>query len=116
MARTVAWTVLLLGLAHVVFGLIRFRIPLAEAWADGFTGQFFQPEIRRTAFWFLACGPLLMLVGHLSVRAVIHGDLGLLSIVGGYLLTAGILGVACFPASPLWALVVLGPLLIIVSR
>lgn len=111
MARAVAWTVLLLGVAHLVFGLIRFRQPLAGAWADGFIGHFTRPEIRRTAFWFLASGPLLVLIGHLAVRAVDRGDRGLLGIVGAYLSAAGALGVACFPASPLWALVVLGPLL-----
>lgn len=107
MARIAAWAVLSLGIAHIVFGLLRFRSPLAAALADGFVGQFAAPEIRRTAFWFLMSGPLFMLIGHLALHAVAAGDLVSLRLIGGYLLLASLVGVAAFPVSPLW-----GPLLL----
>jgi hypothetical protein len=101
MAKGVAWTLFILGLAHIVFGVIRFHAPLADAVAAGFIGQFKEPEIRRTAFWFLLCGPLLMLTGHLAIRAVKAGDPALLKIIGAYGVAASIFGIAAFPVSPL---------------
>ncbi len=102
MAKTVAWAVFALGLAHIIFGILRFREPLAEAALAGFSGQFMLPEIRRTAFWFLMCGPLFMLAGHLAIHAVAQGDLRTLKLIGVYMLVSSIIGVAAFPVSPLW--------------
>lgn len=107
MARTVAWAVFALGLVHLVFGALRFQEPLAQALAAGFVDQFKDVETRRTAFWFLMCGPLLMLVGQLAARAVARGDAAVLRIVGGYALVTSLIGIAAFPRSPLWALFVL---------
>lgn len=116
MSKIVAWAVFVLGAAHIVFGIVRFEAPLADAVFAGFSGQFAAPEIRRTAFWFVMCGPLLMLVGHLAIRASSVGDHGLLGIIGVYMLVFGVVGVMAFPASPLWALPVLAPLLIAVGK
>ena len=66
-----------LGLAHIVFGLIRFRGPATEVLAAGFYDQF-RHRGRRAAFWFLLCGVLLMLAGQLALRAVAAGDPGAL--------------------------------------
>jgi hypothetical protein len=115
MSRWIAWSVFVLGLAHIVFGVLRFRGPLLDALAAGFSGQFAVPEIRRTAFWFLLIGPMLMLVGQLAVRAVDHGDLGALKLIGIYMLCSGVVGVAAFPRSPLWALVLLSLPMLAVS-
>ena len=112
MSNAVAWAVFILGIAHIVFGIARFKGPLAEAVVDGFVGQFKAPEVRRTAFWFLMCGPLLMLVGHIALHAVAVGDLALLRVIGTYALVSSVVGVAAFPRSPLWALFFLSPLLI----
>lgn len=107
MSRWIAWSVFALGLAHIVFGVLRFRGPLMDAVMAGFSGQFAVPEVRRTAFWFLLIGPMLMLTGQLAVRAVEHADLGALRLIGIYMLCAGLVGVAAFPRSPLWALLLL---------
>lgn len=112
MARGIAWATLVLGVVHIVFGILRFQQPLAEAVAAGFIDQFRAHEPRRTAFWFLMCGPLLMLVGHLAIRAVAMGDLASLRIAGLYALAASLVGIAAFPVSPLWSLLVLSLLLI----
>lgn len=114
MAKITAWTLFALGLAHIVFGLLRFRQPLLGALQDGFFGQFSMPE-RRAAFWFLLAGPLLMLMGQMAVQAVDKGQLDLLRLIGFYLLPASVIGVAAFPASPLWALLLLSALLIAVG-
>lgn len=112
MARGIAWATLVLGLVHLVFGMVRFKLPLGEAVAAGFIDQFRGHELRRTAFWFLMCGPLLMLMGHLAIRAVAMGDPALLRITGTYALVASVVGIAAFPMSPLWLLFGLSLLLI----
>lgn len=112
MARGIAWATFVLGLVHIIFGLIRFQQPLTEALAAGFIDQFRAHELRRTAFWFLMCGPLLMLVGHVAIRSVAVGDPSLLRIIGIYALAASVVGIAAFPVSPLWSLLALSLLLI----
>ncbi|HCX82239.1 MAG: hypothetical protein A3E00_14300 [Curvibacter sp. RIFCSPHIGHO2_12_FULL_63_18] len=112
MAHTAAWFLVLLGLGHIAYGLRKYHAPLRAAWAGGFIGQFGATEERRTAFWFLILGPLLVLAGHAALHAVATGDLALLKIVGGYLLFTGVLGAAAFPKSPFWAALPTGPLLI----
>lgn len=105
----VAWALFVLGVAHIVFGVVRFKVPLRDAWAAGFVGKFTAPEARRTAFWFLMSGPLLMALGQVSVHAVHGSDLWLLKLVGCYLLFSGGLGVMAFPKSPLWVPLLLSP-------
>jgi Family of unknown function (DUF6463) len=112
MANAVVWFVFALGVAHMVFGLVRFKATLAEVVAAGFVDQFKHSELRRTAFWFLIFGPLVMLAGHVGVRAVAMGDLGLLRILGFYMLAIGLVGVLAFPKSPFWGSLVASPLLI----
>ncbi len=112
MSNVVAWALFALGIAHIAFGLVRYKVPLAEATSAGFVGQFKAPEIRRTAFWFLIVGPLTVLAGHTAVHAVAVGDLALLRVVGTYALITAVIGVAAFPKSPFLALLIISPLLI----
>ena len=112
MAQALAWAIFALGIGHMVFGLVRYRRPLLDAVAAGFIGRFDGSDARRAAFWFLMCGLLLMLAGQVAIRSVAAGDLALLRIVGGYALISGALGVAAFPRSPFWLLLVLAPLLL----
>lgn len=114
-ANAVVWFVFALGIAHIVFGLVRFRAPLAEIVAAGFVDQFKHSELRRTAFWFLIFGPLVMLAGHVGVRAVAMGDLGLLRVLGFYMLAIGFVGVVAFPKSPFWGALLASPLLLAVG-
>ena len=112
MSNVVAWAVFALGVAHIVFGIVRFKAPISETVSAGFIGQFKTPEVRRTAFWFLMCGPLLMLAGHTALHAVAVGDLALLKVIGSYMLVSAVVGVTAFPKSPFWLLLFLSPLLI----
>ncbi|NRF65534.1 hypothetical protein HLB44_00920 [Aquincola sp. S2] len=114
MALTLAWSLFALGIAHVVFGVLRFKEPLLGALADGFVGQFSAHESRRTAFWFLMAGPQLMLAGQVALHAVSHGQPGLLRLIGVYLLVCSAIGVAAFPKSPLPVALVLSVLLLVV--
>lgn len=75
MANAVAWFMFFLGIGHIGFGLVRFNGPVLDAVSAGLIGQFAEPEVRRTAFWFLIFGPLLMLAGHVGLHAVAKGDL-----------------------------------------
>jgi hypothetical protein len=112
MAKGVAWTTFVLGLVHIVFGIVKFQGPLGEAVSAGFIDQFSRHDARRAAFWFLVCGPFLMLMGHIAIRAVAAGDRAVLKIMGVYALMASVVCIAAFPASPLWSLLVLSLLLI----
>ncbi len=112
MPLLLAWSLFGLGLAHIVFGVVRFREPLSAAIAAGFVDQFSAAEDRRTAFWFLIFAIPLMLAGHLAVRAVAAADLGALRLIGYYLLPTAVIGVLAFPTSPLWAPLLLAPLFI----
>lgn len=111
-AIVVAWGLFALGVAHIAFGFIKYRTPLLEAVSAGFVGQFQVPEIRRTAFWFVMLGPLLMLAGHAAVHAVSVGDLALLRLIGFYAMATSLIGVVAFPKSPFWAALFLSPFLL----
>ena len=112
MANAVAWFMFVLGIAHILFGLVRYKGPVWDAVSAGFVGKFAVPEVRRTAFWFLIFGPLLMLAGQVGIHAVAHGDLELLRMLGLYSFAMALLGVAAFPRSPFWAPLFTSPVLI----
>lgn len=100
MMSVAAWLLFALGVAHVVFGLVKFRVPLAEVVAAGFVAQFKITELRRSAFWFIIFGPLLMAAGHAAIHAVAVGDLALFRVIGRYALLISLVGLAAFPKSP----------------
>lgn len=112
MTNAVAWFMFALGIGHIVFGLVKFKTPLVEAVSAGFVGQFKAPEVRRTTFWFLIFGPLLMLAGHVAIHAVGVGDLALLKIVGFYAFITALIGVAAFPKSPFWGALFASPVFV----
>jgi hypothetical protein len=103
MSSLSAWALFILGIAHIVFGIVKFKAPLVDALSAGFIGQFNHPEVRRTAFWFTIFGVLVALAGHIAIYAVATGDLALLKIVGGYASVMSLVGVAALPKSPFWA-------------
>jgi hypothetical protein len=115
MSNLVAWAQFVLGVMHILYGIIRFKVPLTEAVSAGFIGKFQASEARRTAFWFLMFGPLLILSGHIAIHAVAINDLAVLRIIGTYTLALSVVGVAAFPKSPFWASILLAPLLIAAS-
>ncbi|BBP56436.1 DUF6463 family protein [Pseudomonas sp. St316] len=112
MAIIFAWILFALGLAHILFGITKFKVPFAAAMNAGFVGQFTAHEDRRSALWFTVLGPLFMLAGHVAVHAVEVGDLALLKMVGSYVLITSIACVIAVPKSGFWATLLLAPLLI----
>lgn len=100
MTNFIAWSLLVLGALHVLYGAVKFRRPLADAFAAGFVGQFSQQETRRTAFWFVMFGPLLMMGGHLCIYAAGKGDFDAIRLVGTYLSVVSLIGVIALPRSP----------------
>lgn len=104
MVSVAAYYMIALGGLHVVFGLLRFRTPLREAFLEGFVGRFEQSDARRLAFWFIVVGPLLSLLGHAALDAFEGGNTGLIVTIGVTLLVVGVIGVLAFPKSPLWSL------------
>ena len=112
MENILAWSLFVLGIGHIIYGIIKFRDPVSDAVSEGFVNKFKVPEIRRTAFWFLMYGPLLVFAGHTSVHAVSNSDFSLLRLVGYYLLASSIVGFFAIPKSPFLVGVVISPLLI----
>ena len=112
MATIAAWCLIALAIAHFLFGLARFRQPLAQAVAAGFIGQFGATPERRTAFWFMLFTLPLLLAGQVTAHAAHTGDLALLRLIGWYLLAIALVGVAAFPKSPFWGALLLAPLLL----
>jgi len=99
--------------AHIAFGVVKFKRPLLEAASSGFIGKFTAPEERRTAFWFVMFGLPLVLAGHIAVYALGTGDLSLHRIIGGYVFVASLVGVIAFPKSPFPASLLVSVLLIL---
>jgi Family of unknown function (DUF6463) len=112
MAYAIAWILFGMGALHIVFGLFRFKEPLKAALSAGFFGKFQAYEPRRTAFWFMVAGPLLMLSGHLAIRAVAAGDIEVLKIIGLYLFFMSVIGVAAIPKSPILGSLILSVFLL----
>jgi hypothetical protein len=112
MINAAAWTLFILGFGHLVFGLVKFRVPLAETVAAGFIGKFYAPQVRQTAFWFLILSPLAMCLGQVALHAIAQADLALLKMVGVYSLVTAVAGVAAFPKAPFWVLLAISPVLI----
>ena len=105
MVSIAAYYLVVLGVLHVLFGLVRFRTPLREALREGFIGRFGENDARRLAFWFIMVGPLLSLLGLSASHALGGGDMELILMMGATLLIASVIGVLAFPASPLWGLI-----------
>jgi hypothetical protein len=116
MPHVVAWLLIALGVAHTLFGLVRFKHPLLDAMSDGFIGQFKKTESRSAAFWFVIFGPLLAMGGHIALHAVAVGDGTLLTIIGVYVMVVSAIGTAAFPRSPFPLGLALSILVIVAGR
>lgn len=112
MLLAASWILLALGIGHIVYGLVWFKSPIKEAVSEGFIGRFMKVESRRLAFWFIIFGPLLAMGGHVALYAANANDLGLIRIIGFYLLGISTVGVLALPRSPFWAAVLLSPIFI----
>ena len=111
-----AWALIALGFLHIAMGFVRFKQPFLAVLSEGIFDAFKADDTRRLAFWFTLLGPALMLCGHLALRAALGGDLETLGLIGLYLLVVAVLGIVAFPASPLWALLVVAGLLFAAGR
>ena len=111
MSTVAAVLLFFLGLAHIAFGIVKFRKHIAHAISGGVINQFNETEAYG-AFWFVMSGPPLMLSGQIAVHAISVGDFYTLQVIGIYTLVTAVIGVIAFPKSPFWGLVLLAPLLI----
>lgn len=100
MRTTFAWLLFALGIGHIGYAFVKFRSALFDGISAGVVGQFGAPEFRRTAFWFVMFGPLLVLAGHVAMHAAATGDLHLYRLVGLYLLGISAVGVIVLPKFP----------------
>ncbi|TAK89901.1 MAG: hypothetical protein EPO06_10845 [Burkholderiaceae bacterium] len=112
MTLAAAWIIFILGLGHMVVGLVMFRAPLMAAVREGLVGKFTMNPERRTAFWFMIFGPLLIMGGHVAIHAVNVADAELLKIAGFYLFATGIAGTLALPRSPFVVALLVAPVFI----
>ncbi|MEO8383818.1 MAG: DUF6463 family protein [Betaproteobacteria bacterium] len=112
MSPILPWTLFALGVGHVLYGCVKFRAPLKAAVASGFVGKFSTPEVRRTAFWFVMFGPMLMLAGQVVIHAAAIGDTHLVRLVGAYGFGVSVVGVCAFPKSPFLASLAISAMLL----
>ena len=105
------WALFVLGVGHILYGSVKFRVPLMRAISTGFVGKFGSDE-GRSAFWFVMFGPLLMLAGQLAIHAAAVGDAHMIRVIGAYLIAVCIVGVAALPKSPFLVGLVLASLLL----
>ena len=106
MKQLVGSSLLAIGSLHVVFSLVRFRLPLLEIVENGVVAGAHTPE-QFGAFWFLVAGPLMVLCG-ISVRAQEATGSTPGPLFGWTLLATAVLGVAVFPVSGFWLLLLPG--------
>lgn len=106
-----SWSLFALGVVHIAYGWIRLPA-LREAMAGGGVQQFGKTEGRRTALWFVLFGPMLMLAGQVAAHAVTAGDLGLVRLVGAYLLGVSLAGALALPRPPFVAGMLIAALLL----
>ncbi|MGF7047751.1 hypothetical protein J2T13_002257 [Paenibacillus sp. DS2015] len=113
MVLVAAWSLVFLGVGHMICTLIFFRTPIIEAFKEGFIDKFNSSDLRRATFWFTIFGPLLTMSGHIAVYAANASDQGLLLIIGYYMLGISFVGVLALPKSPMWIALIISPILII---
>lgn len=108
--------VMLLGLAHAVWGWIAHREALRElgrtspvrALGDGIFEQEHARDERAAGFWFMSVAPLLALVGYLVESALRAGDDRALTFTGRLFTTAGAAGLVLIRRSGSPGLLALG--------
>lgn len=86
MALACSWFLIAFAALHLVVGCRRFKVCLQDALRQGFINQFTLIEERKTAFWFMASGWLVLLIGCLGLRAGQYNDPGFFAILGAFLL------------------------------
>lgn len=112
MLNFAAWSLFVLGLAHIPFGIFKFRAPLTEALGEGLIGRFQPQESRLAGLWFTALGPMFMVAGYVAIQAVAANDLSLLTAIGIYVFVVSITCVVAVPKSGFWVTLLISALLI----
>ncbi|QVQ55018.1 hypothetical protein J4H86_18940 [Spiractinospora alimapuensis] len=98
----------LVGAAHIVYGAVLYRDALGDIARRGFVNAVPDFGDRATAFWFVTCGSMFMLCGHLLRSAEKAGDLDAQRDAGAALTAIGAVGSAAMPASGFWAVLAIG--------
>lgn len=111
-----AWILFALGIGHILYGLIWYRVPFSEIFSEGFVNKFNSKESRRSAFWFTIFGALLTMIGHIAIYAAHVSDTDLFIIIGCYLFITSFIGILALPKSPFWAALILSLTFIVIGN
>lgn len=113
-------SLLVIGCAHLAVGAAKFPGPLAGMARDGVAGSMLRRhrtagrnDGRETAFWFMATGAGLLLLGGLATADERRGR-PLPHSLGYGLAALGLVGGAVNPVSPFWLF--LGPAAAVLRR
>ena len=108
-----------MGVGHALIGIIVFNDAFMAILREGFVntiqppGYGTHPDFDRIAvFWFLIFSPVLSMLGQITRRAIAHGAVDILRVVGWNLSAMGIVGAAVFPISGNWTLIAAGVLVL----
>jgi uncharacterized membrane protein YhaH (DUF805 family) len=101
--RWIGCYLIVLGVVHIVTGLILYRQPLADIVRSGVWNAVDPHFDRNTAFWFLVAGALFMLMGGLA-NSLESRRLHPPRAVGYGLALLAMLGVILMPISGFWLL------------
>lgn len=94
----------MIGILHIIFGLIRFREDLLAMVMEGLlaTGG---GEARGWAFWFTFAGVLLFMIGSL-ISTMEEKNITIPVHLGWVLAIGSIVGLIIFPVSGFWLMLV----------
>ncbi len=112
MISFIGYVLIVLGIGHVVTGIILFRPALVSLFRDGFVNALHPHLDRRVAFWFLMFGVMLFFLGQVTLHAAATDDTYLLKVVGWYVLGIGAVGATAMPKSPFWIALIVSPILL----
>ena len=107
---------LLIGLLHVITGLVAFRPAFVQMLAAGLLGSAREPMEHQLAFWFTFAGLLIGLIGYLMDWVVRRQNLRL-PVAFGYILTGlCVVGIILIPPSGFWLVLPLAVYLSLPTR
>ena len=102
---TAGGTLVIIGILHTGIGLAEHREVLREIVRDGVIDAVEGDPEREAAFWFIACGVSLALMGRLARWTRLQAG-ALPPFVGPALLGIGVAGGTFMPRSGFWAVFV----------
>lgn len=98
----------IVGVAHLLYGLVDFRSAWAQITANGFCANVPDRGEEATTFWFPLGAPLMWTTGQLLRRAEDADDRSSQRAAGIVITGTGLTCAALNPVSPFWVVAAIG--------